>query len=240
MSEPTRRYGPLSLLAVALLPIVGAPAIHSARHGLVVVGILVAVTPFVVRDWRATLRRFAIGSIAAVSIGVSTWLYGGRDLDVAVGASMRILYLVLPAVVLTPFIDPARLGDHLAQRLHLPARAVVASTVALERLESLGHQWQQIARARRARGVGADGGLVRRTTTSASIALSLLVSTMRMSGAMSLAMDARGFASAHRRTWAEPAPWQPRDTAILVAGLLLAVLPWLLLSPVAEPVVNVR
>jgi energy-coupling factor transporter transmembrane protein EcfT len=63
---------------------------------------------------------------------------------------------------------------------------------------------------------------------------------MRMSGAMSLAMDARGFASAHRRTWAEQAPWQPRDTAILMAGLMLAVLPWLLLSPAAAPVVGVR
>ena len=233
-------YGPLSLLAAALLPIAGAPAIHSARHGLAVVAMLVVVTPFVVRSWRSTLRRFAIGSIAAVSIGVSTWLYGGRDLDVAIGASMRILYLILPAVVLTPFIDPARLGDHLAQRLHLPARAVVAGTSSLERLESLGQHWQQIARARRARGVGADGGLLRRTTVSASMALALLVSTMRMSGSMSLAMDARGFSSAHARTWAEPAPWQTRDTLILLAGLAVAALPWMLLSPAGEAVIGVR
>jgi len=70
--------------------------------------------------------------------------------------------------------------------------------------------------------------------------LALLVSTMRMVGPMSLAMDARGFAAAHRRTWAEAALWQGRDTAILLAGLAIAVLPWLLLLPAAEPLVGVR
>lgn len=240
MSRQSRAYGPLSLLAASLASVIGAPAIHSTRHGLAVVGVLVAVAPFVVRDWPSTLRRLAIGSIAAGSVGLSTWLYGGRDLDVAVGASLRIVYLVLPACVLTPFIDAKALGDHLGQRLHLPARAVVASTVALERLESLGRQWEQIGRARRARGVGADGNLVNRARVSASMALALLVSTMRMSGSMSLAMDARGFATAHRRTWAEPAPWQGRDTLILLAGLVLAALPWLLLLPAAAPAVGVR
>jgi energy-coupling factor transporter transmembrane protein EcfT len=65
------------------------------------------------------------------------------------------------------------------------------------------------------------------------------VSTMRMVGPMSLAMDARGFAGAHRRTWAKPAPWRIADTLILVAGLTIAALPWLLLLPAAEPLVGV-
>jgi energy-coupling factor transport system permease protein/energy-coupling factor transport system ATP-binding protein len=167
-------------------------------------------------------------------------LYGGRDLDTAAGAALRILYLVLPAAALTPFIDATALGDHLGQRLRLPARAVVASTAALERLEVIGLQWQQIGRARRARGVGADGGLVSRVRVSASMALALLVSTMRMSGSMSLAMDARGFATAQRRTWARPAPWQRGDSAILMAGLVLAALPWLLLLPTAEALLDLR
>ncbi len=235
-----RPYGPLSLLAACLLPIIGATAIHSTRHGLICVGLVVAVAPFVVRDWRPTMLRASLGLVAAASVTLSTWLYGGRDLDVAVGAAMRILYIVLPGAVLTAYIDPSALGDHLSQRLHLPARAVVAGTAALERLESLGQQWQQIGKARRARGVGADGGLVHRARVSASMAFALLVSTMRMSGSMSLAMDARGFAAAHDRTWAAPAPWQRRDTFVLLAGLLLAALPWMLLLPPAETVIGVR
>ncbi len=230
MSTATR-FGPLSLLGASVLPVLGAPAIHSTRHGLICVGALLLVAGFVVRDWRETMRRFAVLFVAVLSVAVSTWLYGGRDADVAIGAATRILYLVLPAVVLTPFIDSTRLGDHLAQRLRLPARPVVAATAALERLESLGSQWQQIGRARRARGVGMDGGPLNRVRVSASMGLALLVSTMRMSGAMSLAMDARGFESAHRRTWAESAPWYRRDTAILAGGVAVAVLPWLLLVP---------
>lgn len=239
MNDARTAYGPLSLLAASLAPVVGATAIHSARHGIIVVGIIVVLAPLVIRNWPSTLRRIGFVSVATVSVGVSTWLYGGRDLDVSLGAMLRIYYLVIPATVLTPFIDATALGDHLGQRLRLPARAVVASTVALERLESLGRQWEQIGRARRARGVGADGGLLKRARVSAAMGLALLVSTMRMVGPMSLAMDARGFAAAHRRTWAEDAPWQRRDTAILVAGLTIAALPWLLLLPAAEPLVGV-
>ena len=240
MTGSSPKYGPLSLLLVSLLPIVGAPAIHSTRHGLLCVAALVVVALFVVRDWRSTLRRLAFGLIAVVSVVLSTWLYGGRDLDVAIGAGMRILYLIVPAAVLTPFIDPSALGDNLGQRLRLPARAVVASTAALQRLESLGLQWQQIGRARRARGVGADGSPLNRVRVSAAMSLALLVATMRMSGSMALAMDARGFAAAHRRTWADDAPWQWRDSLVAAVGFAVAVLPWLLLLPVAERLVGVR
>lgn len=223
-----RSFGPLSLLAASLLPVVGAPAIHSTRHGLVAVGIALAVALPMVRDWRSTLWRLGLGVVAGLSIAVSTYLYGGRDGDVAVGAALRVLYLIVPAAVLTPYIDPTRLGDHLGQRLHLPARVVVASTAALQRLNALGEQWRQIERARRARGVGPDGGFLHRVRVTAGMALALLVSTMRASASMSLAMDARGFATAQRRTWAEPAPWRWGDTVILLAGVLLAVLPWTL------------
>jgi energy-coupling factor transporter transmembrane protein EcfT len=229
----TPSYGPLSLLAASLLPVLGATAIHSTRHGLLAVGVLVVAAAFVVRDWRSTSVRVGFGLLAALTIVASTWLYGGRDVDVAVGAGLRILYLVIPAAILTPFIDPSRLGDHLGQRLHLPARPVVAATAALERLESMGRQWQQINRARRARGIGLEGNLLARVRVAASMTLALLVSTMRSTSAIALAMDARGFAGARNRTWAEAAPWQWRDTLITLAGVAMAVLPWALALPAA-------
>lgn len=231
MTGGRERCGPLSLLAASLLPVVGATAIHSTLHGLVCVGLQVAIAVFVVRNWRSTLRLASFGVIAGLSVLVSTWLYGGQDLDVAVGAGLRLLYIVIPAAVLTPYIVPSQLGDHLGQRLRLPARAVVAATVALQRLEVLGRAWEQIARARRARGVGADGSLVNRVRVTASMALALLVSTMRMSGSMSVAMDARGFATASKRTWAREAPWRSGDSLILLVGLTMAVLPWVLILP---------
>lgn len=220
------RPGPLSLLLASLAPVAGAPAIHAAAPGLVAVALLAAAALPVVRHWGTTLRRLAFGAVAAVSVGVSTWIYGAHDVDVALGAAMRVEYLVLPAAVLTPFIDPRALGDHLGQRLRLPARPVVAATVALERLESLGAQWEQISRARRTRGVGPEGSVLRRARVSASMTLALLVSAMRMSGSMALAMDARGFAGAHRRTWAEPAPWTTADWLVSGVATAVAVLPW--------------
>jgi energy-coupling factor transporter transmembrane protein EcfT len=51
---------------------------------------------------------------------------------------------------------------------------------------------------------------------------------MRMTGTMALAMDARGFAGAVRRTWAEAAPWRLGDTVLVLAGVGLALLPWAL------------
>lgn len=237
--EATARYGPLSLLLASLLPVAGAVAIRSAEHGAWAVAVLLLVVPFAVRDWRSTLFRLSFGLLAAVSLGLSTWLYGGRDLDTAVGAVLRVVYLVTPAAVLTPYLDPSSLGDHLAQRLRLPARATLAATVALERLESLGDHWQQIGRARRARGVGPDGNLLQRARVTASMAVTLLVSSMRMAGAMALAMDARGFAGARRRTWAEAAPWQWRDTVIAIGGICVATLPWLLLVPMPVAVLAV-
>ncbi|MBA2558481.1 MAG: energy-coupling factor transporter transmembrane protein EcfT, partial [Propionibacteriales bacterium] len=120
------------------------------------------------------------------------------------------------------------LGDHLAQRLHLPARAVVAAVVALQRWDSIGEQWQQVQRARRARGLGLDGGPLRRLQESAASAFALLVVSMRHTGQLATAMDARGFAAARERTWAEPAPWLPGDTLLAAIAVNLAVLPWLL------------
>ena len=68
---------------------------------------------------RRVLVRFAPGVIGAASVAWSTWLLGGRDLDVAAGAAVRVLVIVFPSAVLIPFVDPDALGDHLAQRLRL-------------------------------------------------------------------------------------------------------------------------
>lgn len=226
MSGMLDRCGPLSVLATSVLPLAGAPAIQDARVGAWSVGVVVLLVLPVLRDLGPTLFRLGLGMFASVSIGLTTWLYGGQDLDTAIGAALRIAYFIVPGAVLTTYIEPSALGDHLAQRVRLPARVVVASVTAVQRIDRLGEQWQQIGRARRARGVGLDGGPVVRGRRLATMTLALLVSTLRMSGRMAVAMDARGFASAHRRTWAEPAPWRLPDSLLLLTGVGLAVLPW--------------
>lgn len=222
-----RAAGPLSVLAATLLAVVGAFAITSARHGLLAVAVLVLILLTCVEGWAATAARAAIGVLAAASLAVTTWLYAGQSMDSALGAASRVLYLVLPGMVLASYLDPLQLGDHLAQRLRLPHRPVVASCVALQRIDAIGNDFDQIRRARRSRGMAADHGLLRRLRAMAGMTFSLLVSTLRSAGPTSLAMDARGFATATRRTWAEPAPWVAADWAVLALGLAFATLPWL-------------
>jgi energy-coupling factor transporter transmembrane protein EcfT len=224
----TSRVGPLARLLACLIPVAGAFAIDNTRQGLVCLAAELVVLGWLTTDVRSSLTRSLFGVVAASSIVISTWLYGGRDLDEALGAGLRVLFIVLPSALLTPSIDPSRLGDHLAQRVRLPARAVVAATSALQRLDQTVDTWQTIQRARRARGLGLDGGPVRRVRALAASAFALLVVSLRQTAAITVAMDARGFATATRRTWAEPAPWTSGDSALLAAALGLAVLPWLL------------
>lgn len=224
----TARIGPLSLLACCLLPVAGAFAVTTPRIGAVTLAADVVALGWLVRDVRATATRVGIGLVGGLSLALSTWLYAGQDAGRTVAAALRILCIVVPAAIASPRIVTSELGDHLAQRLHLPARPVTAAVAALQRVGQLGQQWEQIQHARRARGLGLDGGPVRRMRALGGSAFALLVGSMRHTSQLAMAMDARGFATAQRRTWAMPAPWHWRDTLLLTIALALATLPHLL------------
>jgi energy-coupling factor transport system permease protein len=228
VAEAGSSPGPLSLLAGCLLPIAGAFAIDQPVTGLAGLAAEAAAYGWLARQPRAVALRLSLGVVAAAGIGFTTWLYGGHSWSVTAAAMCRILYLIAPSALLAPRIRPSPLGDALAQRLHLPARGVVAATAALQRLESLSDQWLQISRARRARGLGADGGPARRLRAAAGSAFALLVVALRQASMLAVAMDVRGFATANSRTWAESAPWRVADTLVMAVAVALAVLPWLL------------
>jgi energy-coupling factor transporter transmembrane protein EcfT len=220
--------GPLSLLAGCLFPVVGAFAVVTPRIGLITVTVEALTLSWLLRDPRATALRCGVGLVAAATLALSTWLYAGRDVDTTLAAALRILCIVVPAAILSPLIGPSELGDHLSQRLRLPARPVAGAVAALQRVEGLSEQWSQILQARRARGVGIDGGPARRARGLAGAAFALLVAAMRQTGQLAMAMDARGFATAQQRTWAMPAPWRVGDSVLLAIAFCLAVLPHLL------------
>jgi energy-coupling factor transporter transmembrane protein EcfT len=108
----------------------------------------------------------------------------------------------------------------------VPDRAAVSASAALARIDGIGETWRQISRARRARGMGIDGGLGRRVRATAGAAFGILVSSMRQAGSLAVAMDARGFEHATKRTWAEPAPWLHGDWMVVAVGVILASAPW--------------
>jgi energy-coupling factor transport system permease protein len=228
MRRPLLAAGPLSLLFCSVAAAAGAIGIEDARTGALCVGLAVVAVGWLVSDLRSAAFRLGLGLIAALSLFASSWLYGGHHVDESLGTAMRIVYLVFPTAVLAARIRPSALADHLAQRAGLPDRVAVSTAAALARIDSIGETWRQITRARRARGMGIDGGIVRRVRGSAGAAFGLLVASMRRAGALAVAMDARGFAHATQRTWAEPAPWLRGDWVVVAIGVILAVAPWFL------------
>ncbi|MEO3937147.1 ATP-binding cassette domain-containing protein [Dermatophilaceae bacterium Soc4.6] len=225
--------GPLALLAAALLVLPLPALLRSWPQALVVVvaeivlgaAVLVAPGPGARPRGRARslLRRLVAPAIGALGVGWSTWLLAGHDVGVAAGAALRIVTLVLPSVLVLPYVDPDALGDHLAQRLRLPARPVVAASAALARFQSFGQLWAELALARRVRGVGGGRSLAARTRDVGATTFGLFVGVLGAAAVLALAMDARGFAGADRRTWAGAAPWRRADTLAVLLGLVPAV-----------------
>ncbi|MDQ2781853.1 MAG: ATP-binding cassette domain-containing protein [Actinomycetota bacterium] len=238
------RCGPLSLLVACLLVLPLPALVDSWTQALAVLSAeaalgLVALAapgsgPRPRGRARRTLVRLLPALVGVLGVGWSTWLLGGRDVEIAVGAMLRVLSLVLPSVVLLPFVNPDALGDHLTERLHLPPRPVVAATAAMQRLASFGALWSELTQARRIRGVGAGRSVVARVREAGTTTLALLVGALGQAGVLALAMDARGFAAAYRRTRAAEAPWHLADTLAVLGGLLVvaaAVLARLLIGP---------
>ncbi|MGO4599893.1 ATP-binding cassette domain-containing protein [Terrabacter sp. 2RAF25] len=234
--EPERRsllarVGPLALLAAALCVLPLPALLDSWRQGLLVLGVEVLLglagllAPGSGRApqgrLRGVLRRLAPATLAVLGVAWSAWLLGGRDLEVAAGAALRVLCLLVPSAVVVGFLDPEQLGDHLAQRVRLPARPVVAATAALQRVQAFDTLWTELMTTRRVRGTRADRGPAARAREAVVVTGGLLVGALGQASALALAMDARGFAGATRRTWAGPAPWRLPDTLALAGGLLV-------------------
>ncbi len=223
-----RRIGPLSALTVSMLAVLGSVFVRAWPVAVITIAAELVLAGVVVTRARTFARRMGPGLLAAASVGFSSWLLGGHDPLVGLTAGLRIVVLVLPGMALVEYVEPSALGDALAQRLHLPARPVVAAVAAVQRLESLAQDWAQLDRARRARGLGPGRSPVARARHVAGLTFGLLVESLRRSARMAVAMDARGFAAAHRRSWAESSRWAGSDTVLLLAGLLLAALPLML------------
>jgi len=227
-STPVTRANPLVLLAVGLLAVVASFGVRDLTVAVAMIGVVIALAVAFVPGLVGNSWRLLAPLLGAASVTFSTWLLAGRDESIAATAGLRVLVLALPGVLVAPFIDPSRLGDQLAQRLRLPARPVAAVTASLQRFEDLGAVWEQLDRARRVRGVGPGRSPIARFRHVAALTFGLLVATLRSSARMAVAMDARGFATASRRSWAEPALWTRVDSAVLAGAIGFAALPYAL------------
>jgi energy-coupling factor transport system permease protein len=221
------RVNPLVLIAVGMCALVGSFWVRSVPAGVGALAAYVLVAALILPGWRYAAMCAAFTAFAALTITYSTWRLGGRDLEVAVTAGMRIFVMAWPGSVAVGYLDHTRLADYLAQNLRVPPRLAAAFSVALQRFTGLTLAWGQLERARRVRGFGPGASPVARVRHAGNMSFALLVQAMRGTTATSVAMDARGFAdpAAQRRTWAEPATWTTLDRAFLTGAALLGAVP---------------
>lgn len=219
------RFNPLVLLLAGLAALAGSMAVRTLTVAVLACALWGVVAVMTVPSWRYMLLCLGFASLAALSVAYSTWRMGGHDVQIAAVAGLRIIVLAWPGTVAAGMVDTARLGDYLAQSLRLPARFVVAFIAALQRFAALRHTWSELVAARRARGMGPEGGPVAKSKYAGSMAFGLLTSALRGTTTSTIAMDAREFRRAGQRTWLEPAVWSRLDRHGAVAVLSLGLWP---------------
>jgi energy-coupling factor transport system permease protein len=219
------RLNPLAQLSIGLFSLLGSFWIRSLPVALVALGAYLLAALIFLPGWRYPALCLGFTAIAAITIVYSTWRLGGHDLEKAVTAGLRIIVLAWPGSVVAGYVDPSRFADYLAQSLHFPARLMAAFAAALQKFTGFALAWQQLERVRRVRGFGPSRNPLSNGPYAANMSFALLVQAMRGASAASIAMDARGFATAQGRTWAEPAEWTRLDLLGVILSAALGAVP---------------
>jgi len=223
-AAPIARANPVAKLAVSLvisLALLLSVDVTSA-------GVALAVELLCLR-WcgltaRALLRRGWIVLVGAVPAGVATAVFGASASPVTSGLAiaLRVMAIGLPGVVLLATTDPTDLADALGQKLRLPARFVLSALAAMRLFGVLAEEWAALTMARRARGIG-GGGPVARLRDAGGRLFALLVLAIRRAGVLATTMESRGFGTDRPRTWARPSRFGAGDVALVLAGLVVAM-----------------
>ena len=219
------RANPLVLLSVGLFSLLGSFFVTDLRTAYIALAAYGLAALVLLPGWKFPLVCLGFSLFAAATVVYSAWRLGSGGLEPAFVQGLRLVVLAWPGSVAVGYLDPARLSDYLAQTMRLPARLVAAFGSALQRITSFGHAWTQLERTRRARGLGPSRNPITTAQYAGGMSFALLVHAMRGATRSAVAMDARGFATADDRTWAEPATWIRLDVIGLVLAALLGAVP---------------
>jgi energy-coupling factor transport system permease protein len=235
--NPLAKIGAALVVTLALVPTVDAltPALLLACA--------LALVPLTGLGPAALARRAWPVLAAAASVALANALFSGRGghvlLDagpltlttggLAAGgaAALRLLAIAVPGLLAVATTDPLDLADALVQQLKVSPRFAYGALAALRLVPLLGEEWAVLGRARRARGVAADGRPLAALRLAGGRVLGLLVGAVRRATRMATAMDARGFGSgprtSARRQRMAGADWTLLAATVLVAATAVAL-----------------
>ena len=233
------RFNPVAKISAALVVMVGLLVTLDPVTPALLLAVELAVVPLTGVSVRSLARRCWPLLAGAAGVAVTNLLVvdGGRvllDLGVAdvsadavpsaAGISLRLLAVALPGVLVLATTDPMDLADALVQRWHAPARFAYGALAALRLLPLLSADWQQVTRARRARGLDPGRSPVAHLQAFAAQVLAVLVAAVRRGVRLATAMEARGFGATDvERTVARPQPVLARDWWLVTASIAVVV-----------------
>lgn len=147
------------------------------------------------------------------------------SVGLAIGIFLRILAIGIPAVVLFIDTDPTQMADGLAQILKMPAVPVLAALAGFRTAGLMIRDWETLARARRARGLGDRS----RVVDIASRVFAMLVLALRRGAKLATTMEARGMGAraadgSPLRTWARPSVLTRVDYLLLAWSVVVPTL----------------
>jgi energy-coupling factor transport system permease protein len=229
---------PVLKLAAATAPTVALVATTDVVTPAVVLAVLLVALPFSGVALVRLLRRAWLLLVGAATVGLVNALVGsttsGRALfdagplhlttgsaQVGLGITLRVLAIALPGVLVLAATDPVDLADSLVQQARTPARFAYGTLAALRLLPLLAEEWDTLTMARRARGIDAGRSPVAAVRLFASQVFALLVGAIRRGTRLATAMDARGFDSGLRRTFARRQVVVAEDVALVAAAVLV-------------------
>ena len=156
-----------------------------------------------------------------------TW----QGIFLAVKICLRIFMLIMMSTILTLSTTPADLADglekscHVLTKVHVPVHEIAMMiTIALRFIPILMEETEKIIRAQKARGADFESGsFIQKAKKLVPIFIPLMISSMKRSTDLAMAMEARCYRGGEGRTKMKPLQYQGRDKWAYLCFILYAV-----------------
>ncbi|MBI3997540.1 MAG: energy-coupling factor transporter transmembrane protein EcfT [Armatimonadetes bacterium] len=213
----------LALLVLGQIPL--GYALRGLRPVIFLLLLTVVLNAFFGSGGSEARTLFVLGPLVATEEGLRTGLFVGA----------RLLLLVTITSLLTFTTSSVELADGLEwllrplRRVGLPGHEIaMMMTIALRFIPTLLEETERIMKAQTARGAEfGQGNIVRRAQALVPVLVPLLLSAIRRSEELALAMEARCYSSSAPRTRMKELRWGLGDA---VAGVLVVAASALLVS----------